>query len=138
MAAEHLDDRRRPAKAGVGPDEDSFGSSSNEEVDQRLGEPKIDLANAQRRPFPPVAPWVVDVDVEAVLMRGVARPEPAAVRLAEVSDAHPRRARMAGRISGDDAEDDANQLVGPPAPPGAVGLPVEQRIPREERRAARR
>lgn len=137
MAAEHLDDRRRPAKAGVGPDEDSFSSSSNEEVDQRLGEPKIELANV-RRPFPPVPPWVVDVDVEAVLMRGVARAEPAAVRLAEVSDAHPRRARMAGRISSDDAEDDANQLVGPPAPPGAVGLPVEQRIPREERRAARR
>jgi hypothetical protein len=68
VTTEHLDDRRRPAKAGVGPDEDSFGSSSNEEVDQRLGEPKIDLANAQRRPFPPVQPRVVHVDVEAVLM----------------------------------------------------------------------
>jgi hypothetical protein len=68
VATEHLDDRRRPAKTGVGPDEDSFGSSPNEEVDQRLGEAKIDLANAQRRPFPPVEPRVVHVDVEAVLM----------------------------------------------------------------------
>lgn len=68
MAAEHLDDGRRPEKACVGPDEDSFSSSSNEEVDQRLGEPKIDLVNTQRRPFPAVEPWVVDVDVEAVLM----------------------------------------------------------------------
>ena len=35
---------------------------------------------------------------------------------------------MAGRISSDDAEDDANQLVGPPAPPRTVGPPVQQRI----------
>jgi hypothetical protein len=138
MAAEHLDDGLRPAKACVRPDEDSFSSSSNEQVDQRLREPKIDLANPQRRPFPPVEPWVVHVDVEAVLMRGVARAEPAAVRLAEVSDAHTRRAGVAGGIGGDDAEDEANQLVGPPAPPRAVGLPMQQRIPGEERRAARR
>jgi hypothetical protein len=68
MAAEHLDDAHRPAKAGVGPDEDSSGSSSNEEVDQRLGEPEIDLTNAQGRPFPPIEAWVIDVDVEPVLM----------------------------------------------------------------------
>jgi hypothetical protein len=138
VAAEHLDNGLRPAKPCAGPDEDSFSSSSNEEVDQRLGQPKINLANTHRRPLPPVEPWVVHVDIEAVLMRGVARAEPAAVRLAEVSDAHPRRARVAGGIGGDDAEDDANQPVCPPAPPRAVGLPVQQRIPREEGRAARR
>ena len=138
MAAEHLDDARRPAKARVGPDEDSFCASSNEEVDQRLGEPNVDLANTQRRPFPPVEPRVVHVDVETVLMRGVARAEPAAVRLAEVSEAHPRRVGVAGGIGSDDAEDEANQLIGPPAPPGAVGLPMKQWIPREERRATRR
>jgi hypothetical protein len=68
VATEHLDDRRRPAEACVGPNEDSFSSSSNEEVDQRLGEPNVDLANTQRRPFPPVEPRVVHVDVAAVLM----------------------------------------------------------------------
>jgi hypothetical protein len=138
VATEHLDDRRRPAKTCVGPNEDSLGSSSNEELDERLGQPKINLANTQRRPFAPVEPWVVHVDVEAVLMRGVARAEPAAVRFAEVSDAQARRAGLGGRIRSDDVEDEADQLVRPPAPPRAVGLPMEQRIPREERRAARR
>jgi hypothetical protein len=137
VAAEHLDDRRRPTKACVGPDEDSIGSSSNEEVDQHLREAKIDLANTQRRPFPPVEPRVVHVDVEAVLMRGVARAEPAAVRLAEVSDANSRRAGVPGGIGGDNVEDDANQLVGSPAAPRAVGLPMQQWIPREECRAPR-
>jgi hypothetical protein len=138
VATDHLDDRRRPAKTCVGPNEDSFGSSSNEELDDRLGQPKINLANTQRRPFAPVDPWVVHVDVEAVLMRRVARAEPAAVRFAEVSDAQARCAGMGGRIGSDDAEDKADQIVRPPAPPSAVGLPMEQRIPREERRAARR
>jgi hypothetical protein len=138
VAAEYLDNGVRPAKACVGPDEDSLGSSSNEKVDQRLREAEINLANPPRRPFPPVEPWVVHVDVEAVLMRGVARAEPAAVRLAEVSDAHPRRVGVPGGIAGDDAEDDANEVVGPPAPPRTVGLPVQQRIPREVRRAAGR
>jgi hypothetical protein len=71
-------------------------------------------------------------------MRGVARTEPAAVRLAEVSDAHPRRTGVEGRIGSDDAEDKANQPVGPPAPPRAVGLPMKQWIPRKKCRAARR
>lgn len=138
MAGEHLEHGRRPAQARVGPHEDSLRSGSNEEVDQRLRQPKINLANTQRRALSPVEPWVVHVDVEAILMRRVTRAEPAAVRLAEVSDAHPRRAGMAGGIGSDDAEDNANQLVGPPAPPRAVGLPMKQWIPREECRAARR
>jgi hypothetical protein len=138
VAGEQLDHGRRTAQAGVGPHEDSLRSGSSEEVDQRLREPKINLANTQRRALSPVEPRVVHVDVEAVLMRGVARAEPAAVRLAEVSDAHPRRAGVAGSIGSDDAEDKANQPVGPPAPPRAVRLPMQQWIPREERRAARR
>jgi hypothetical protein len=103
VATEHLDDRRRPAKTRVRPNEDSFSSSSNEELDERLGKARINLANTHRRPFPPVEPWVVHVDIEAVLMRGVARAEPAAPWLAEVSDAHASRAGMADRIGSDDA-----------------------------------
>ena len=124
VAAEHLDDGRRPAKACVGPDEDSFSSSPNEEVDERLGEPKVDLANAERWALPPVEPRVVHVDVEPVLVRGVPGAEPTTVRFAQVSDAHPRGVGVAGGIGGHDAKDEANQLVRPPPPPSAVRLPV--------------
>jgi hypothetical protein len=102
MSGEHLDDGRRPAKARVRPDEDPLRSGSSEEVDERLREPKIDLPDAHRRPLSTVEPWVVHVDVEAVLVGGVARAEPAAARLAEISDAYSRRARMADGVGRDD------------------------------------
>jgi hypothetical protein len=54
VTTEHPDDRRRPAKACVGPNEDSFSSGTSEEVDKRLRQPKINLANTQRRALSPV------------------------------------------------------------------------------------
>jgi hypothetical protein len=102
VSGEHLDDSRRPAKARVRPDEDSLRSGSNEEVDERLGQAKIDLADTQRGPLSPVEQWVVDVNVKAVLVRSVARAEPTAARLAEISDAYARRVRVAGRVRRDD------------------------------------
>jgi hypothetical protein len=102
VSGEHLDDSRRPAKARVRPDEDSLRSGSNEEVDERLRQPNVDLADTQRGPLSPVEQWVVDVDVEAVLVRSVARAEPTAARLAEIPDAYARRVRVAGGVRRDD------------------------------------
>jgi hypothetical protein len=68
VSGEDLDDSWRPAKTRVRTDEDSLRSRSNEEVDERLRQPKIDLADTQRGPLSTVEQWVVHVDVEAVLM----------------------------------------------------------------------
>jgi hypothetical protein len=68
VSGEDLDNSWRPAKTRVRTDEDSLRSRSNEEVDERLRQPKIDLADTQRGPLSTVEQWVVHVDVEAVLM----------------------------------------------------------------------
>ena len=81
----HLHDAGGTVKAGAGTDEDDLRTGPHEPVDEVLGEAVVDLVDRSRRPFTPVAAWVVDVGVEPVLVRGVAdaaqaRPEVAAVR----------------------------------------------------------
>ena len=63
----------------------------------------VDLRGEARRPFSPVGARVVDVDVEAVLVRGVARAERASVMPAEVADAQPWRQWMSDGVFAHDA-----------------------------------
>ncbi len=68
VGRQHLDDRRRAAQAGVRPDEDLRRAGGDEAVDQVLRERPVDLTRKPRRELAPIAPWVVDVDVEPVLV----------------------------------------------------------------------
>src|SRR5918992_1073369 len=72
VVGELLDDAPRAGEAGVRPDEDARGARAREEVDERLREPAVDLARPLRRTLESVQPRVVDVDVEAVLVRNMA------------------------------------------------------------------
>jgi hypothetical protein len=85
VMGEHLDDAGGTVKVRIGTDEDDLRARPREPVDEVLGEPVVDLADRPRRSLAPVAAWVVDVRVEAALMRRVADaaepgPEVAAVR----------------------------------------------------------
>src|SRR4051794_32918247 len=113
------------------PDEDANGAFACEAVHEVLRERAVDLGCRVRRPLAAVAPWVVDVDVEPVLMRDVARAEITASREAEISDAEARGAGVRSRIAVDDAEDRRDEPVGPVPAPRAVGLPVQERVPGE-------
>lgn len=137
VTLQHLHDRRRAAEPSVGPDEDACSPSPDEEIDQRLRKRQVDLSDRRRRPFAPVETWVVDVDVETVLMGDMTRPEPASARPAEVSDTKTRSARVLRRVQGPDMQDEPNEIVRSPTAPGTIGLAVEQRVPGEERRTAR-
>ena len=64
--------------------------------------------------------------------------EVAAVPEAQVPDANPRRAGMAAVELAHDAQRRANEFVAAPAPPVAVGLSFEHRIPGEVVAALRR
>jgi hypothetical protein len=133
VPCEHLDDSGWAAKAGVWPDEDQPRSRTHEEIDELLREPTVDLGRIQRRALSPVEPRVVDVHVEAVLMRGVAGTEPAASRSAEIPDPDSPSGGVLAGIRGDHTEHDSNERIRPPPPPGAIRPPVEKRIPGEER-----
>jgi len=91
----------------------------------------VDLGRDARRALPPVAARVVDVDVEPVLVRGVAGTEWTAMPAAEVADADARCGRMRRRIPGDDAEDLPDEEVCSPPPPRPVRPAVQERIPGE-------
>jgi hypothetical protein len=135
VPCERLDDSGRAAKAGVGPDEDQPRSRTHEEIDKRLREPTVDLGRIQRRALPPVEPRVVDVHVEAVLMRGVPGTEPATPPSTEITDPDSPSGGVLAGIRRDHIEHDSNERIRSPPPPGAIRPPVEKRIPGEERRS---
>ncbi len=93
----------RPGERQVRADVDRHRAGVHEHVQQRLGEAHVDLADGQRGALAAVAARVVDVGVEAVLVRRVADPaadlraEVAAVAQAQVADADPRGVRVAPR-----------------------------------------
>ncbi len=68
VVGDRLHHVRRPGEAALEADEDVFRSGVDEEVDQRLCQPAIDMARRARFSFPSVPARVVDVDVEAVLV----------------------------------------------------------------------
>ena len=107
-----------------------------------LREPAVDLGDSARAPARAVAARVVDVGVEAVLVRDVAEravaaAEVAAVRAAEVADQHRRRLRVRGGVLARDAQQHADEVVGAVAPPPAVRRALAHRVPRDEVRLAR-
>jgi hypothetical protein len=72
VVCEYANDARRSDDPGVRADEDNLSSGRHEAVDQILREPKVCLARPERGPLAAVSTRVVDVHVEAVLMRDVA------------------------------------------------------------------
>jgi len=103
VVPENLDHSARSGQAGVRADEHEHGAGGDEAVDEILGKTMVGLRGEARRPFSPVGARVVDVDVEAVLVRGVARAERASMVPAEVADAQSWRQRMSGGVFGHDA-----------------------------------
>jgi hypothetical protein len=123
-------------------DEDPLRAGSDEAVEQVLGERTVDLSRGRRRPQGSVLTRVVDVDVEAVLMRGVPeaaelRPETAAVWTAEVADQDVRRGRVREAVPGDDVEDDPDEAIAPPPAPRAIRASLQDGVPRGEEPSAR-
>src|SRR5439155_24787431 len=104
-------------------------------VEQVLRQRPVDLLGANRRALPAVKPWVVDVDVEPVLVRDVLGPEVAAVRTTEIADPYPRRVRMSTHVAGHDVQHDPDEPVVAVAAPRAIGRAVQDRIPGEECRS---
>ena len=125
VAWEHLHHTGRPAEPGVRPDEDPHGSGTDEPIDEVLRERPRDLHRRVGRPLASVSAWVVDVDVEPVLVRDVARPaipdaEITTVRATEVADADARRCRVRGRVGVDETQHQPDKPVGAVAAPAAV------------------
>jgi hypothetical protein len=122
---------RRSAEADVRADERDLGVAVGA-VDQPLRAPAGDVGDLERREVEPVAAREVDVHVEAVLVRAVARapelrPERAAARPGQVADHEPRA--PAGAVVGCDALGDPDQLGGAVAPPGPVQRAPERVVP---------
>jgi hypothetical protein len=125
VLGKHLDHAPRPAQAGVRADEDEGGPGGHEAVDEILGQSAVDLRRLRGRPLEPILARVVDVHVEAVLVRRVpdaaeAGAEVAALRTREVADDDARGARVSRRVRVRHLEDDANEVVGAPAAPAAA------------------
>jgi hypothetical protein len=131
VVPEKLDHSARTGQAGVRADEHELGACGDEAVDEILGETVIDLRGNARRPLAPVGAWVVDVDVEAVLVRDVAWAERAAVAVAEIANPQARRRWVSVSVFVHDPQYGADEEVCPPAPTGAVGPPVQERVPGE-------
>jgi hypothetical protein len=137
VVRERLNDSGRSREAGVRADEDANRAGRDEPVDEVLGERAVDLRGPSGRALPAVEPRVVDVDVEAVLVRdvaweAVARAEVAAAGATHVADAYARCVRMRGRIFVEHLEERPHEPVVPPASPAAVRRAPQDRVPGEE------
>jgi hypothetical protein len=73
VLCEPLHDSWAAAKPCPRSHEDPDRARAHEAVDQILREPAIDLRDPLGGPLEPVTPWVVEVDVEPVLVRDVLR-----------------------------------------------------------------
>jgi hypothetical protein len=119
---------RRPLQGRVRADEDELRAGSDEPRHEILREPPVDLGGRIRRPLAAVAARVVDVHVEPVLVRGMARPavgdtKVTAAGAAQVADADARRLRVRAGVLPDDREQDVDQPHTAEAAPPAVRLP---------------
>jgi hypothetical protein len=131
VVREHFDNPGWTGETGARSDEDTLDAGSDEPIDEILREAAVDLVGTLRRAFALVAARVVDVDIEAVLMRGVPRPERAALRPAEITDSEPRRGGMGASVLADHAQHEPDEVVSSVPAAGTVGPPVEKWIPRE-------
>ena len=71
VVGEDLDDARRAGELDVRADKDPHRARHHEPVDEILREPTIDLVGATGRALASVTAGVVDLDVEANLVRDV-------------------------------------------------------------------
>lgn len=143
VVGERLNDLRRPAEAGVWADKDTRGARGDEAINEILRESLVDLADALGRPFTSVAPRVEDVNVEPVLVGGMAdaaeaAPKLAAVRAAEVTDSNARRPGVGIRVGTDDAQYGRDEPIRAPAAPATIRRAVQHRVPGEVMPASRR
>ena len=125
-----------PVSGRLGPDIDRDRARGDEPVDKVLRQLDVDLADAPGSPLGLALQRVVDVDVEAVLVRGV--PDPAADLRPEVAAAahwrsprphtDPRRPRVLAREATEHSKGRAHQFIGAPAPGSAVGALVADRF----------
>jgi hypothetical protein len=132
VVPEDLHDAGRSGQACVRADVDEVGAGCDEQVDEGLGQAVLDLVGSLRRPLSAISTRVVDVDVEAVLMRGVLGPEVAALAAAEIADADSRSGRVLARVPLHDRQHRADEVVRPPPPPGGVRRDVIDRVPGEK------
>jgi hypothetical protein len=130
-------DTGRPGERGVRAHVDELGTGRHEAVDEVLGEAEIDLAHSQWRPLAPVQARVIDIGVEAVLVRRVLGAEIPAVRTTEISDADPSCVRMGEREVMGHAENNAQEAIRSPPAPAAVRRAAQDGVPREVVRASR-
>src|SRR5215210_1306452 len=131
------DDAARPVQAEARADEDPGRRPADEAVHELLGEPAVDLGGAEGGALEAVATGVVDVDVEAGLVRRVAEPavaraEEAAVRAREVADEHAGDVGMGRAVLAQHDLHALDDLGPPPAPPFAVRRSLEHRVPGHE------
>ena len=134
--------RRGPRRPVRGPTKTLTAPARTKRSTRSCASARSIWADAGRRQLLPVAARVVDVDVEAVLVRGVAepaepRPEVAAARPAEVADPDPRRVRVGEPVLGEDAQHRAHEARRAPAAPGPVRRPLQDRVPGEVVRPSR-
>ena len=128
-----------PVKRQVRADVDRHSAGVHEHVQQGLRQAHIDLSDGHRKlPLATVGARVVDVDVEPVLVGGVADPathfgaEVAAVAQAQIADPHPWRVRVPAGELAQDPQRRPHQVVGAPPTPVAVRPAVQDRVPGEE------
>jgi hypothetical protein len=137
VVREDPDDAPRPGQVRCRADEDADRAGADEAAHEVLSQRVVDLGRVVDGALAAVAARVVHVDVEPVLVRGVAdapelRAEVAAVRAAQVADADARRPRVRGGVRVDDPKDGADDASIPEPAPASVGLSLENGIPREE------
>ncbi len=99
-----------------------------EAVEQILRQHEVDLGNRRRRSGPAVQPWIVDVDVEAVLVRDVVV-DLSSVAAAEVSDHDRSRIRVRRAVLADHLEHEPDERIGTVEAGCPVRRTVEHRIP---------
>jgi hypothetical protein len=86
VVPEDLHDSTGAGKAGVRAYEDQHGAGGDETVHQILGQAMVDLSGDARWSLAPVGARVVNINVEAVLVRDMTRTEGASVAAAEIAD----------------------------------------------------
>jgi hypothetical protein len=91
-----------------------------------LGQPAVDLVRRPGCPLPPVAPRVIHVHIEPVLMRRVAQPtesgpEASPSGTAEISYAYARRKRVICGVRPQHSEKGSNEAICAEAAPAPVG-----------------
>jgi len=134
---ERPDDRLRAPQAERRADEGDLRAGTHEAVDEVLRPAPVDLPRADGGAQQAVAPRVVDVGVEPVLVRRVTRrserfSEGAAVRTREVADPEARRSGVGSLVRPYDVAKGRDEPLRPRSAPLAVRRAPPDEVPREE------